>query len=154
MPGSAPTSATIDPDSRNPYVRLRRHFRWWWPVVAVAAAVALFVISNLAGAPARTVARITFVNNTAYDIEVNVTGADGGSLTLGTVRANRTTDVQEVVDQGRTWVLQFGAQGVDAGEVRMNRGDLERAGWRVVVPAGAAQRLGDAGLQPSPAGSG
>jgi hypothetical protein len=154
MPGSAPTSATVDPDSRSPYLKLRAHFRWWWPVVAVVAAIALFVISNLAGTPAKTVARVTFVNNTAYDIEVNVSGADGGSLTLGTVRANRTTDVADVVDQGRTWVLHFGAQGVEGGEVRMDRGDLERAGWRVVVPAGVAQRLGDAGLQPSPVSTG
>lgn len=153
MPGSAPSSATVEPDSRGTYLKLRAHFRWWWPLVAVIAAVALFVVSNLTGTPAKTVARVTFVNNTVYDIEVTVSGTGDGSLALGTVRAHRTTDVQDVVDQGRTWVLHFGAQGVDGGEVRMDRADLEHASWRVVVPAAVAQRLADAGLQASPGGS-
>ena len=117
--------------------------------------VALFVISNLAGTPAKTFTRVTFVNNTAYDIEVDVSGAgSGGTLALGTVRANKTTDVQDVVDQGRTWVLHFAAQGVDGGEVRIGRADLEQASWRVVIPAAVTQRLANAGLQASPGGSG
>jgi hypothetical protein len=155
MPGSAPPSATVEPDSRGTYLKLRGHVRWWWPLVALFAVIALFLVSNLAGSPAKTVARVTFVNTTAYDIDVNVSGAgSGGTLALGTARANRTTDVQDVVDQGRSWVLHFGAQGVDGGAVRMDRADLERASWRVTIPAGVAQRLAGAGLQASPSGSG
>jgi hypothetical protein len=132
--------------------RLRRgSVRWWWPLVPVVVGVALVVVWHLAASPPTTVPRVTFVNDTGYDVEVDVAGAGNtGTLHLGTAAARTTTDVEDVIDQGSTWVVHFRAQGVDAGELRLTRTDLDRADWKVVIPGEVAGRLAAAGRQESP----
>jgi hypothetical protein len=132
--------------------RLRRgSLRWWWPLVPLVVGVALVVVWHLAASPPSTVPRVSFVNNSGYDVEVEVTGGENtGTLQLGTAAARTTTVVEDVIDQGATWVVHFGAQGVDAGELRLTRADLDRADWKVVIPGEVAGRLAAAGRQESP----
>ena len=154
MDRSAPPRAPQPPTLPSPKIRLARP-RWWWSAVALGVVGAFVVILHLAASPAPTVKHIAFVNNSVYDVEVDASGASaGGTLPLGTAPAHRTTDVQDVVDQGSTWVLHFSAQGTDGGELRLARADLIRDGWRVVIPTGVAQRFAAAGLQASPGSGG
>jgi hypothetical protein len=58
--------------------------------------------------------------------------------------------VVDVVDQGGVWIFHFESQGVDGGEQRYERGELERSGWKVVVSEGVAARLRASGAAPTP----
>jgi hypothetical protein len=103
--------------------------------------LALLLVAACTGPPP-TVEEITIVNPTDYDLDVDVTGGErDGWLPVAIVKA-RTEDVaQEVIDQGEVWIFRFLHWGDPVGEVRLTRGDLERDGWRVEVPAGIGERL-------------
>jgi hypothetical protein len=86
------------------------------------------------------VARITFVNPSPYDIDVDVTNRErAGWLPLGEVQDRETTVIQEVIDQGDVWIVRL-ADG-EGGEVRFTREELQRADWRIQIPATVEARL-------------
>src|SRR4051812_31268201 len=103
-------------------------------LAAVAAAGIVLVLVATSGGP-KFMSRVTVVNPTAYDLDVDVAGAAGDGWTgVGTVERTGTETFQDVVDQGDTWILRFSYAGKAAGEVRTSSQDLARAHWRIEVP--------------------
>ena len=100
-------------------------------------------------APA-TVDEVTVVNESPYDVHVEVRSPGGPVLGLGTVPRDRSTRFTTVLDQGDRWSFAFTAGGEDGGTVEVPRTELEREGWTLVLPATVASRLEGTGLPPSP----
>ena len=119
-------------------------------VVIAVVAVALGVCSGVTRLPG-SVDRISFENPTVYDLDIEVTGRDrDGWVLLGTAQAGETTTVEDIPDQGDLWILRLGAQGKEAGELRLTREQLERVRWTVSVPRWIADELKAKGAPPSP----
>jgi len=117
--------------------------------VGLLAVAGVTYLVGLGAGPA-AVARITFVNQTVYALDVDVSSGTGSWSSAGFVPKQSTAVVEEVPDQGDMWVFRFAAQGRSGGEVHMIRAELERSGWRIDVPAEVGRRLADAGAPPTP----
>jgi hypothetical protein len=93
-------------------------------------------------APPPTVAEITVVNGTPYDLEVEVNGGDRESwLPVAIAEAGTTDVVHQVIDQGEVWIFRFRHWGDPVGELSLTRAELERNGWKVQVPETVSQHL-------------
>jgi|SRR5579871_5594646 len=142
------------PLAENPVVPAgtrRPHVRWWWLLVVAAGLVMLFAVVRLVNTSPKTVSRVTFVNNSSYDIATSVADAPGSAtMELGTAKAHSSTDFNDIVDQGNTWVFHFAGVGGDAGEVTIARADLARGQWRVVIPEAVVQHIAAADESSSP----
>ncbi len=113
-----------------------------WTFIGILAIGAAIVTNRVTTVPAN-VERVTFVNSSDDTIDVAVNDADlSGWMSLGPVGPGATSTVQQVVDQGPTWVFRFTAQGVDGGKLVMSRTALVAARWRVVIPARVIERIG------------
>jgi len=114
---------------------------------ARVALVAILVVALLAIAIRITegpdfVDRVSVVNHTGYDLDVDVSNASrDGWLPLSVSTAGTTDVTRDVIDMHDTWVFRFSHEGVDAGEVEVSRDQLARTGWTVEVPARVAQQL-------------
>jgi hypothetical protein len=98
-------------------------------------------VAACAGPPPR-VDRITIVNQTGYDLDVDVAGPErGGWLPVAIVEAHSERVAEEVIDQGEVWVFRFSHWGDPVGELSLTRAELEGASWRVEVPAEVEERL-------------
>jgi hypothetical protein len=107
--------------------------------VAVAVAVALVLVGTVTAGP-HHVARLTVRNATPYHVDVEVTdGGHHGWTLLGTAERG-ATGMEQVVDQGDTWVFRFTAQTRVSAPLTITRAELDRRGWRLDVPT----RFGDA----------
>ncbi len=96
------------------------------------------------------VPRITVVNPTQYNVQIDVTGLSrDGWLSLGGVRRETTKHLYEVIDQGNRWIFHFHYAGQDAGELSMSKAELRAGDWRLSIPPGVGARLRAAGLTPS-----
>jgi hypothetical protein len=96
------------------------------------------------------VSRLTIVNNTPFDYGVSMTDAHhDGWTALVTAKAQSSTDVNQVIDQGDTWTFHFYGQGIDAGEVSVARSDLAVSDWHLTIPDAVSKRLSDAGAPSS-----
>lgn len=96
------------------------------------------------------VPRLTVVNDTEYNVNVEVTGAaHDGWLDLGAVSRGRTQTLEQIVDQGGRWSFRFSYAGVAAGDLSLDRSGLAAQGWRVTIPPQVGERLKAAGLRPS-----
>lgn len=94
--------------------------------------------------------RITIVNPTPYDLDVEVSGQDrDGWLPVAIVEAGEEDVVPGVSDQGEVWIFRFRHLGDPVGELSLTRAELERSGWRVEVPNEVAERLQELGRPPS-----
>lgn len=128
---------------------------------APAAAVALFVgvalvaltigpLSNFLEGPS-LVERITFVNDSEYDVSIDVTAsARDGWMSVGTAQRRSTSFHEKVIDQGGVWIFRFAAQGHTAGELQVTRAELEGAGWTVRIPDSVGEGLRAKGAPPTP----
>lgn len=120
-------------------------------VVIVAAATVIFVGLSRLVAPPTFVDRLTFVNPTEYDLDVEVTDSERkGWLAVGTARKNQATTMEDTIDQGEVWIFRFAAQGQDGGELRMSRSQLERDSWTVQIPAQISATLRAQGAPATP----
>lgn len=118
--------------------------------IILAAGAAAFGAPLLLRGPT-FVAKISIVNPSEYDIQVEVSGDEGkSSMILTTAGQKATTAAVDVVDQGPSWVFRFSAQGRDGGELRITRAVLKQAGWTVGVPEAVIERLRQQGAPPSP----
>jgi hypothetical protein len=117
-------------------------------VVAVAILVVVLAVIPLLRGPA-FVPRVTLVNPTAFQVNVEASGAGGSWLDLGSVPREREIALEGVADQGPTWTFRFSSGGVFASEMVLSRADLEHGNWRVNIPDGIAGPLHDAGLPTS-----
>lgn len=119
-------------------------------VVAVAVGVALFSAAASTFRVPANLPALTIENPTVYQLNVEVSpSGSGGWLDLGAVGRDRNKTIEQVADQGKTWVFRFSYGGVDAGQVTRTRAELASARWTVTVPREAEERLQAAGLQPS-----
>ena len=130
-----------------------RRLRWlvhsdMVPVVAAAVVAAGVAFAFLR--PPATVDNISITNPTGYDIAVQARGTEGGWIPMSTAHRNRTTTVADVIDQGRVWTFRLTAQGQSAGELHIQRDELEAAGCAIEIPTTTDETLNDAGVNPPP----
>jgi hypothetical protein len=129
--------------------RLLRQRGGLWTRPGVCGLLVLGVLLTSCSSPP-TVGRITIANRTDYNLDTEVTGRDRESwLPLAIVEARSEAVVQEVIDQGETWIFRFVHRGRPVGEVSLTRAELERSDWRVEVPEQIQQRFQQPGSPPS-----
>jgi hypothetical protein len=120
-------------------------------VVTIAIGVALVVLATAVMPAPGYVDRISFVNATSYDVSVDVSSSPTSSTMQVTNARHKATTVQgQVVDQGEQWVFHLATQGRAVGTLPMSRSELERAGWRVVIPQRIEAELQRVHVPPSP----
>ena len=94
--------------------------------------------------------RIVVDNPTAFTANVDVTGVErDGWLGLTSANAHSESTVEDVYDQGATWIFRFSYSGYSE-ELKLSRAELSRAEWRVEVPASFEAALRDRGVSPPP----
>ena len=99
------------------------------------------------------VERVTIVNRTPFDVEVQVTDETKESwLILGRAAHGSSTVNEMVADMGPTWVFRFRYGGRTVGELAVERDEPRRARWRVEVPSDVADRMRELGFEPPPDG--
>ena len=119
--------------------------------VALAAAAVLALAASSSTIGPAFIPRLTIVNPTVYEVEVDVDDPGrSGVVAFGAVRREKSRTVEELIDQGRRWVFRFSYGGVDAGQLVLSDGDMERAGWRVTIPPEVGHFLEGSGIPPSP----
>ena len=120
-------------------------------VVAIAAAamLGLWIMVAVVFRDPAFVERVRVDNPTGYDINVVVTDARS-TLPLGVAGQRCTTQFQDVLDPGATWIIRFSTQGRDGGEVSVSRAELEQHGWTLRVPDEVIERLTASGAPPAP----
>ena len=103
--------------------------------------VLFFGVLRLVESPAM-VGRVSIDNRTSYDLEVGVTdGSNQDRLLLAALDADATTRVDEVLDQGSTWLFRVSRAGATLGTLERSRDELRDAGWRLVIPASWDDRV-------------
>lgn len=131
---------------------IKQHGKRHWPYVAALAAAALvaaFIVES-SGRTA-TIDRLTIINQTEFDVEVQVSDAARDSWhVLGRANHKSSTLDEAVTDVGRTWVFQFHYGGKLVGERQISRVQLMRKRWRVEVPPRVADRMRQMGFEPPP----
>jgi len=114
--------------------------------VTVAAAFAL-IVTALAMHDPRRAPDFTVENDTAYDLTIKVSNAEGKEwMAFALVNAQSQSIVRAPIDQGSTWTFSYGA----GGEYKLDRSALQESGWRIRVPPSVPDRLAAAGIAPSP----
>lgn len=93
---------------------------------------------------------IVLVNETEYAANVDVRGDGGNWLGLGTVSANETREIDEVIDQGAEWTFRFSYATYEPVELTLGRDELMGSGWRVEVPVEFEESLRAEGVSPPP----
>ena len=94
---------------------------------------------------------ITIVNDTDYPAQTEVTGGDrNGWLLLAHAQQEQTTTVDEVIDQGDTWVFRFDYIDKYEEEVEVSRRELQQDDWTIEVPLSFEQRLRALGVPAPP----
>ena len=132
---------TIEPRPIGDALALTRGVSPWYVVAAVAGIALLIVVARFLEPPS-VVSGITVDNSTRYDLSIAVrSGESDSSMAVGSARRSATTTFREVIDQGDAWTFQFSAQGEVGGEVRIAKADLEKAGWKLTVPATVSEDL-------------
>ncbi len=124
------------------------------PVVALLGCAVLFAGLLRLVEPTETVDTITVENRSGVAVDVAVAGgADGGKLLLAAVDSRSATRVDDVLDQGSTWVFRVTRAGEPVGSFTRSRDRLRADGWRAVVPASWDERLATAAERaPAPTG--
>jgi hypothetical protein len=116
----------------------RASLMWIVPVV-LAVAASVFVLNLAQSVPGRDV--ITVQNQTGAYVTVNAKGDRGGWLGLGTVDPKSRTEFESVADQGGVWRFRLTVGPDWIGEIVRTRDQLERSGWKITIPPGAADQL-------------
>ena len=142
----------IRPPAHRPSRTSGRATRLGVAALAVAgSALVLWLMAAVVFRDPEFVDRVRIDNPTGFDIHVDISERDAPSrLPLGVAGQQCTTDFEDVIDPGSTWVMRFTTQGRDAGEFTVSRTELERDGWTVRVPDEVVDRLASAGAPPAP----
>jgi hypothetical protein len=94
---------------------------------------------------------VSVANNSGYDLNVDVTGAErDGWLPIAVATGGSTTITKDVVDQEDIWIFRFSYAGHAAGELSISRSELAKQRWHVEVPGEVVARLRAAGIDPGP----
>ena len=114
---------------------------------AVIVVASLLATTSLLTGPERM--DVVVQNPTAYDVNVRVEPAQGGTgLGLGAVPAGTTRTFSGVVDQGDLWRFEFRYAGIVAGDMTVAADDVAAAA--VVVPSSAERVLREADVLTPP----
>ena len=120
-----------------------------------AALAAIIVVVGYAGTRAlqgpHVVPHVTIVNPSKYAVEVETAGAkrDGWTV-LGSTPPKSSSTLDDVIDQGSTWVFRVHAQGVSGGDFVMSRALLARLHWQVTIPSDVIDKLAAQRISASP----
>jgi hypothetical protein len=120
-------------------------------VLVAGALLMLRVEEHLRGAAKVPAVHVLNPANLLVDVDVS-DGSRDGWLPIAIARPREVTTVEDVVDQGDVWRFRFHSTGVEGGEVRVTRAELEAARWRIAIPASVVDRLQRDGARP-PVGS-
>jgi hypothetical protein len=102
--------------------------------VAIAIVGVVVLLSALVAAPA-TINRVTVDNRTDVELDVSVRPSPAaGGLYVTAIDPQSSTAVLDVLDQGDRWIVRAEHAGRRVGTLELRRSDLERAGWRIVLP--------------------
>jgi len=120
-------------------------------VLAAAATVAGLVLVIQSTDLPEYVDQLAVENGTDFHLRIEVSDGDDESwLAVGTVEAETTKAFPRVIDQGEVWLFRFAGQGRMGGELRVDRSQLVRDDWRLVVPESVADELRAQEALPSP----
>jgi hypothetical protein len=125
--------------------------RWLgWLGLAVVIVIIGVAGTRLLQGP-HLIRRVTVANPSKYAVEVEIADArrDGWTL-LGTTPPKSSSNIDDVIDQGATWVFRVHAQGVSGGDFVASRALLIRSHWRVTIPPEVIDRLTAQNIAPSP----
>lgn len=116
-----------------------------WGAAGVVALLAAAGAGELLDPPPTV--DLVIANESDQDVTVVLAGPEGSPvLPVATVDAGEERTVEEVLDQGRSWVVTFRVAGEPAGELEVSREELAGRGFQVVVPATVGS-----GADPGPA---
>jgi hypothetical protein len=116
----------------------------------VVAAIGLLFL-GASCADEESIDRLTIVNRTPFDVNVEVSDAKKESwLILGQATHGTSTVNELVTDMGPTWVFRFHYGGETVGELTLVREELERARWRFEVPSAVTDQMRKLGFEPPP----
>ena len=106
-----------------------------WAAAGAVALLAAVAAGELLDPPPTV--DLVIANESDRDVTVVLAGPEGSPvLPVATVDAGEERTVEQVLDQGLSWVLTFRVAGEDAGQLEVSRSDLAGDGFRVVVPVG------------------
>lgn len=121
-------------------VRKARRALWASSAVVVGAAALMGMTALLRGP--EFVDHVSIDNRSAYDLDVAVTDAQRtGLLGLTTIGPHQGDRVEDVIDQGDTWVFVITRASDEIARIRIPRHDLAANGWRVTLPASLEEAL-------------
>lgn len=127
-------------------VDLDTHARRDWLVVLIAAAAVAVCGWLLASVTPGHVA-ISIENPTENDLTLVAHAPDEDTVTvIGNVERGESRQLDAVLDQGSTWVIEMRYAGVTIDEISVDRSELVD-GW--TIPAEVGDKVADAGFTPS-----
>lgn len=101
----------------------------------------------------KAIDRLTIVNRTEFDVEVQASGAKKESWQILGMAQHESSTVNELVtDEGPTWVFQFHYGGELVGEITVKREELVRNRWRIDVPSSVDRTMRRLGFEPPSGG--
>jgi hypothetical protein len=117
--------------------------------VGVLAVGTLWSVQSLLAGPDKV--EVTVVNPTEYDLDVTVRAPGDDARTLfGRVEREDRRTQPHLIDPGAEWVVAFGHDGIDLGELRLSDDELDHLGHTIEVPPEITTRAQEAGLAPTP----
>ncbi len=114
-------------------------------VVVTVLGMLLLVRIALTGGVGYVTVRVD--NRAALALNVDAVDARGAAQELGTAGARVLTQVEEVIDQGRTWTFVAAYGGREVFRQTLTRDELAGQGWTVQVPATVTTDLEQAGFR-------
>jgi hypothetical protein len=118
--------------------------------MAVFAISILVALACAACSGSSFIDKVVINNPTAYDTRIEISGQSRNDWTpLATIPANSQVVVQEVYDEGDTWVFRFGYLHFQK-EIEVSRTQLAHDSWRITVPASFGSELEARGVTPPP----
>lgn len=101
----------------------------------VAAAIVIWLVLGLIGSPSM-IPRVTVSNPSSGDLEIDVAPVRGGAtLDLGHVAPRSSRTIQDVLDQGDTWVFTVSSARARLGTFPVDRDELADNDWTITLPA-------------------
>jgi hypothetical protein len=117
-------------------------------VLLIAMAAALVPLARLVEDFPR--ADFMVQNDTDWDLTLVVQSGEDSVMPLMTLGAERSREITEVIVPGDTWRFIWRFAGDDVGTSVVPHDELEREGFKLVVPDEVADELRARGAPPSP----
>lgn len=138
---------TVDAPARPP-VDLDQKPAKDWIVIGLAAVLVVLCGMAISAVTPHHLESITVENPTQNDLSLFARAPDETGVTaIGNVDRDDSAELEAVLDQGETWVIELEYAGVQVGEETVSRDELE-AGW--TIPPEVADQIAEAGFTPSP----